>query len=425
MDKSVEAPSGVASAASSRPLGALPPMFPGGNRIGAAEEAAVLTVLRSKRLFRYYGVAPGPSVVDRFEARFAQLMGVRHALAVSSGTAALATAMAALGVGPGDHVIVPAYTWISTASAAIALGAVPVIADIDESLTMDVVDAERQITTRTKAVVAVHMRGAPADMAAVTAMAKRHGIAVLEDAAQAVGGSYRGRRLGSIGAIGIYSLQFNKIITCGEGGVVVTDDERLYARALLFHDVAASQRNRIEAVAPFVALTCRLSELQGAVADIQLDRLDGILADCRRNRAIILDELGSALDQRGIVLRRCHDSAGDTAIALVLICPDPATAQSLAERCRGLDLPAKVLFDPQVQDFHVAYHWRPILDRASWSPSGPWSVPGADVAYGPDRWRRAIDILGRAVHFDVSPDLGPELAARYGRALRACVEALA
>lgn len=406
------------------PVGPLPPMFPGGNRIGAAEEAAILDVLRRKRLFRYYGVAPGPSVVDRFEARFAATIGVCHALAVNSGTAALATAMAALGVGPGDQVIVPAYTWISTAAAAVVLGAVPVIAEVEESLTIDVADAERQITPRTKVIVPVHMRGAPCNMAALTAMAERHGIAVLEDVAQAVGGSYRGRRLGSIGRIGIFSLQFNKIITCGEGGVVVTDDDRLHARALLFHDVAASQRTHLEGVAPFVALTCRLSELQGAVADAQLDRLDGIIADCRRNRSIILEEVGTSLDERGIALRRCHDEAGDTAIAIVLLCPDPATARSLANTCQTLDLPAKLLFDPDVPDFHVAYHWGPILDRVSWTPRGPWSDPDADVEYGPDRWRRSIDILGRAVHLDVSPDLSPDLAARYGRALRACVERL-
>lgn len=405
-------------------LEGLPPMFPGGNRIGAAEEAAVLGVLRRKRLFRYYGVAPGPSAVDRFETRFAATMGVRHALAVSSGTAALATAMAALGLGPGDQVIVPAYTWISTASAALLLGAVPVLAEVDESLTIDVHDAERQITPRTRAIVPVHMRGAPCDMANLMAMAERHGLAVLEDVAQAIGGRYRGRRLGSLGQIGIYSLQFNKIITCGEGGVVVTNDDRLRSRALLFHDVAASQRTRLERVAPFVALTCRLSELQGAVADAQLDRLDGIIADCRRNRTIILEQLGSVLDECGIALRRSHDEDGDTAIALVLICPEVAAARALADRSTAFGLPAKILFDPSVPDFHVAYHWHPILDRVSWSPRGPWSDPDADTRYGPDRWRRTVDILGRSVHFDVSPDLTVDQAARLGRLLRASIEAL-
>jgi dTDP-4-amino-4,6-dideoxygalactose transaminase len=399
-------------------------MFPGGNRIGAAEETAVAQVLKSKRLFRYYGVEPGPSVVERFEGRFAGTMGVRRALAVNSGTAALATAMAALGVGPGDQVIVPAYSWISTASAAVVLGAVPVLAEVDESLTIDVADAEGLVTPHTKAVVPVHMRGAPCNMAAMTAMAERQGLAVLEDVAQAVGGSYRGRRLGSLGQIGIYSLQFNKIITCGEGGVVVTDDDRLYARALLFHDVAATQRTRLEGVSPFVALTCRLSELQGAVADVQLDRLDGIIEDCRRNRATILGEVGSTLKERGIVLRRSHDETGDTGIALVLLCPDVPTGRSLTEHSRQRGLPAKVLFDPEVPDFHVAYHWGPILNRASWTPRGAWSNPDSDAAYNSDRWRRTIDILGRAVHFDVSPDLTAEQAARYGRVLREGLEAL-
>ncbi|HEU0116528.1 MAG TPA: aminotransferase class I/II-fold pyridoxal phosphate-dependent enzyme, partial [Thermomicrobiales bacterium] len=200
----------------------LPPMFPGGMRIGPEEEEAVLRVLRSKRLYRYYGPTAEPSRVAELEEAFAPVVGVKHAAAVSSGCASLICGLAGLGVGPGDEVIVPAYTWIATASAVMAVGAVPILAEVDESLTLDSADAERKITRHTKAIVPVHMRGAPSAMDEVLAVARRHDLKVLEDVAQADGGSYHGRRLGGIGDVGAFSLQFNKIITCGEGGMVTT-----------------------------------------------------------------------------------------------------------------------------------------------------------------------------------------------------------
>jgi 8-amino-3,8-dideoxy-alpha-D-manno-octulosonate transaminase len=396
-------------------LADLPPMFPGGNRIGRAEEEAVLETLRAKRLFRYYGVTDGRSPVAAFEAAFAARMGTRHALAVSSGTAALATALAAAGVGPGDEVIVPAYTWVSTAAAVLAVGGIPTIAEVDGSLGIDVADAESLVDDRTRAIIPVHMRGAAADMTAVMEMARRHGLVVIEDVAQALGGSFRGRPLGSLGDIGCFSLQFNKIITCGEGGLVITDDPRLHERALLYHDVAASQRADLSATPAFYGLTCRMTELQGAVAGAQLERLEGILADCRSNRALLVEAIAEVAAQKGLRLRATHDEAGDTAIALVLLCPQPATAQALVRSARAAGLPVRRLYDPAVSDLHVASSWAPILERRSWSARGPWSAHSPQVHYGPDRWTRTTDLLGRAVHLDVSPDLhGAQLAAIAG-----------
>src|SRR5262247_3380242 len=141
-----------------------PPMYPGGNLIGAEEEQAVIDVIRSKRLFRYYGPNPGPSRAAELEQAFAAHIGTRHAAGVTSGTAALICSLMGVGIGPGDEVIVPAYTWIASASAGAMVGAIPVIAEVNESLTLDPQDAERKITRRTKAIMPVHMRGAPAAM---------------------------------------------------------------------------------------------------------------------------------------------------------------------------------------------------------------------------------------------------------------------
>lgn len=223
----------------------LPPMYPGGMRIDAEEEAAVLEVLRSKRLFRYYGPNPGPSKVAELEQEFAARMGASHGLAVTSGTAALICGLMGLEIGPGDEVILPAFTWIASASAVVAVGAVPILAEVDDSLTLDPVDVEAKISPYTKAILPVHMRGLPCKMDALMGVARKHNLKVLEDSAQANGASFKGRRVGSIGDAGAFSLQFNKIITSGEGGMVITSDRMVFERAVMFHDVIGGDRKSV------------------------------------------------------------------------------------------------------------------------------------------------------------------------------------
>ena len=400
------------------PIEGLPPMFPGGNRVGAEEEAALLEVVRSKRLFRYYGAIEGPSAVEAFETDVAERLGTTHAIAVASGTTALTAALAAAGVGPGDQVIVPAYTWVATPAAVVAVGAVPVIAEVDDSLTIDVADAATLVNERTKAIIPVHMRGAAADMTSVMDMARRHDLVVIEDAAQAMGGSYDGRGLGTIGDIGCFSLQYNKIITCGEGGIVTTDDAGLHARALMYHDVAAGMRDEAAGVSGFYGITCRMSELQGAVAGVQLRRLDEIIAACRADRARIVDLIADSAESKGIRLRPSHDQAGDTAIALVLLCPEAHMAGVLARTLQQVGLDAEVLFDPEVVDLHVAPHWRFILEERAWSVRGPWSEQAGEYVYGPERWSSTVQRLSCAVHLDISPDLTAEQVDLVAGALR-------
>jgi dTDP-4-amino-4,6-dideoxygalactose transaminase len=402
----------------------LPPMFPGGNRIGADEEAAVLDVLRSKRLFRYYGAIEGPSAVAAFETDLAEQLGTTHAIAVASGTTALTAALAAAGVGPGHQVIVPAYTWVATAAAVVAVGAVPVIAEVDDTLTIDVADAATLVNERTRAIIPVHMRGAAADMTSVMDMARRRDLVVIEDAAQAMGGRFDGRRLGSIGDLGCFSLQYNKIITCGEGGVVSTDDAELHARALMYHDVAAGMRDEAAGVPGFYGITCRMSELQGAVAGVQLRRLDAIIAACRAHRARIVDIIADAARSKGIRLRASHDEAGDTAIALILLCPEARVAGLLTSMLQQAGLDAEILFDPEVVDLHVAPHWRPILETRTWSAQGPWADQVGDYVYGPERWSGTVQRLSRTVHLDISPDLTTEQVDLVAGALRGALTTL-
>jgi 8-amino-3,8-dideoxy-alpha-D-manno-octulosonate transaminase len=375
-------------------------------QIDHEEEQAVLDVLRTKRLFRYYGPAQGPSKVAELEKAFSGFMGTRHGLGVTSGTAALICALAGLGIGPGDEVIIPAYTWIATASAVVALGAVPIIAEVDDSLTLDPQEVERCITPYTKAVIPVHMRGAPCRMDAIVNIARKHNLKVLEDTAQAIGASYRGKRLGSIGDAGAFSLQFNKIITSGEGGMVITNDLQTYQKAVMFHDVIGGLRNQIPENQIFPGVNFRMPELLGAVALVQLHRLDSLLAAMRIRKQMLMDHLSPVLKRKGIFQRTINDAAGDAAICLILYLPEASLTQPVARALEAEGLPIWVLYSPEAVDYHVYAHWSPILGQHTWTPNGgPWKTHPRKIAYSTDMCPRTLDFLSRAIHLDISPNL--------------------
>jgi 8-amino-3,8-dideoxy-alpha-D-manno-octulosonate transaminase len=380
-----------------------PPMYPGGNLIGAEEEQAVIDVIRSKRLFRYYGPNPGPSRAAELEQAFAAHMGTRHAAGVTSGTAALICSLMGVGVGPGDEVIVPAYTWIASASAVATVGAIPIIAEVDESLTLDPADVERKITRRTKAVMPVHMRGAPADMDRIVEVARRHNLRVIEDVAQADGGSFQGRRLGSIGDVGAFSLQFNKIITSGEGGMVITSDDDLHKRVLMLQDVVGGQRNNIPADQILLGMNFRMPELLAAVALVQLRRLDGLLEEMLTRKIAIKAGISDALARAGGRYRTVTDIEGDTGIALIFFMPTVERADRVIQALRAENIGADDMYRPEDVDYHVYAHWGPILAKRTWSAeAGPWRW-GGPVDYSPDMCPRTLDLLSRAVHLNVNP----------------------
>jgi dTDP-4-amino-4,6-dideoxygalactose transaminase len=381
-----------------------PPMYPGGMEIDEAEEQAVLDVLRTKRLFRFYGPNDGPSKADQLEQAFAAHMGTRHALAVTSGTAALICALMGIGVGPGDEVIVPAYTWIASALAVIATGAVPVVAEIDETLTLDPADAEAKITPYTRAIVPVHMRGFPSRMDVLSELAKRRGLRVVEDVAQADGASFQGRRLGSIGDVGCFSLQFNKIITSGEGGMIITDDDDVWRRAVMYHDVAGGLRYEMPRERILAGVNYRMPELLAAVALVQLGRLDGLLAAMRERKRMLRAGIAGVARQKGIEVHESADPAGDAAVALVFFVDSPAAAGRVAEALRAENIGAGVLYHPERLDYHIYRHWLPIMAQRTWSPEGgPWRQARREVRYSDDMCPRSLDLLGRAVHLNISP----------------------
>jgi 8-amino-3,8-dideoxy-alpha-D-manno-octulosonate transaminase len=381
-----------------------PPNFPGGMLIDAAEEQAVLEVLRSKRLFRYYGPQPGPSKAEELERRFAAHMGARYALAVTSGTAALVTGLQALGVGPGDEVIVPAFTWISSPAAVAAVGAVPIVAEVDESLTLNPADVEAKISPYTKAIMPVHMRGTPARMDRLLEVARRHNLLVIEDTAQADGASFHGQRLGTLGDVGCFSLQFNKIITSGEGGMVLTDDERLWRRAVLFHDVAAGLRQGMPADEIVWGINFRMPELLAAVMLVQLERLDGLLESMRQRKRMLKAGIEDVARSRGVVFQDVPDPEGDASIALIFFVESEERSRRVAEALRAENIGVWELYRPERVDFHVYRHWIPIMNQRTWTPQGgPWRWARREIRYSPDMCPRSLDLLGRAVHVDVNP----------------------
>jgi dTDP-4-amino-4,6-dideoxygalactose transaminase len=364
-----------------------PPMFPGGMEVAREELEALARVIESKNLFRYYGVGDGPDEVASFEREFAEHMGAKHALCVNAGSSALICALIGAGVGEGDEVIVPAYTWNATPNAVLASRATPVLAEVDESLTLDPADVERRITPRTRAILPVHMRGAPAAMDALGRIATEHGLVLIEDVCQAAGASYRGQRLGTFGDAGAFSLQYNKIITTGEGGVLITDREDLLDVALDVHDCANSVRRGV-GLPKFAGYNFRASELTGAMARVQLGRLDGLLERMRANHARLTSQVGTL---PGLDLRRGNDEDGDAGIALIAFAASAARAADAVTALNAEGVLAMQIYSPTTPDLHVYPYWAPVLAALEGAGAEPPDCP------------RTLDLLERAIHVDVSP----------------------
>jgi 8-amino-3,8-dideoxy-alpha-D-manno-octulosonate transaminase len=361
-------------------------MFPGGMEVGGEELAALGRVIESKNLFRYYGVGEGPDEVASFEREFAAHFGAKHALMVNAGSSALICALIGAGVGEGDEVIVPAYTWNATPNAVLATRALPVLAEVDESLTLDPADVERRITPRTRAILPVHMRGAPAAMDVLAEIAERHQLVLVEDVCQAAGASFRGRRLGTFGDAGAFSLQFNKIITTGEGGVLLTDRDDLLDLALDVHDCANSVR-RGAGLPKYPGFNFRASELMGAVARVQLTRLDGLLGRMRANHAALMERVGGL---PGLTLR-ANDDDGDAGIALIAFAGSADHAREAVDALKAEGVLAMRIYDPDTPDLHVYPYWAPVLEAIERA-----GRPAPDCP-------RTLELLERSIHMDVSP----------------------
>jgi dTDP-4-amino-4,6-dideoxygalactose transaminase len=394
----------------------LPLEFPGAHFMDEEEVEAAARVLRARSPFRYYGFE-APVEVSSLEREMAAFIGSRHALAVTSGTGALHTALAALGVGPGQEVIVPAYMWVSVAAAVVNRGAIPVLADIDDTFCTTRQCVERVISTKTSGIVFVHMSGAPGDIEPVASLARERGLFLLEDCAQCLGGTLAGRRVGTFGDMAVFSFQLNKNMTAGEGGCIVTDDERLYRRAVACHDLGYSrdEGGRLILDDPELRLWgmgYRMDELRATVLRVQLRKLPNILAAMRASKSRIRQAITGA---PGISLRRLVDPAGDTGCFLILILPDENHARCVQSRMRaqGLRTHPQGISNVMMTEWglHLYYNIASLVNQTSVDPEGsPWSHPANTQdtrRYGKGTCPFADSLFSRSILMPVPSCLTP------------------
>ncbi len=410
----------------------LPLEFPGVHMMDTEEIEAVERVLRARSPFRYYGLELLKEV-ESFEAEFAQFVGVAHAVGVTSGTGALHTALAALGVGPGQEVIVPAYMWVSVAAAVVNLGAIPVLADIDDTFCLNPDDVRARITPHTTGIIAVHMSGAPGNIQAIRSLASEKRLFLLEDCAQCAGGVVNGQRVGSFGDIGIFSFQMNKNMTSGEGGAVVTSDSRLYRRAFASHDLGYARDENGRLIFDDEDLMLwgrgyRLDEMRGAILRVQLRKLPKTIEAMRGSKYRIREAIAGL----GVGLRRIVDPAGDTGCFLITIYHDGKTAREVnrALRSEGIVTWPQGISNVVIEEgwgLHLYYNIVSLVRRASVDRCGmPWRLAeNAQLVhdYAKGACPAADDLFSRSMLLPIPSCLSvkdeEEIIAAFHKVLRA------
>jgi 8-amino-3,8-dideoxy-alpha-D-manno-octulosonate transaminase len=390
--------------------------MPGFELFGDEERKEVQNVLDTGVLFRYGfdAARQGHWKAHTFESELAARLGAAHCHLVSSGTAALNVALAACGVGAGDEVIIPPFTFVATFEAILAAGAVPVFAEIDSTLCLDPEDLETKLTARTKAVIAVHMCGAMARIDDIAAFCTRKGLVLIEDTCQSVDATYKGKALGTFGQMGCFSFDPVKTITCGEGGAVITDDADRYALAHAYadhgHDHIGNDRGAEGH--PIVGYNYRISELNAAVGVAQLRKLDAILARQRANK----DTLKTVMAEfPQIHFRTLPDAAGDSATFLSFMLPDEAQARQTAQELNKAG--ADGCFYYYDNNWHYLRQWHHLkkMHTAARLPAQLWD-------YCPDYSRiglpRSDDIISRTISMQIKLSWTPEQIAQRITAMR-------
>jgi 8-amino-3,8-dideoxy-alpha-D-manno-octulosonate transaminase len=360
-----------------------------------SEWQMLLDVWQTRSPFRFWNfeLKPSPKVAT-LEREFAAKMNTRYALAVNSGTSALQTALAALQVGPGDEVILPAWTWHSCFHAVVLCGALPVCAEIDESFNLDPADVERHITPQTKVLMCVHLQGNPADMDRLLPIAKKHGLKVLEDVSQAVGASYKGKPLGSMGDIAAASLQVNKTISAGEGGMVYTNDAGLFERAVRFHDVGTMRaphqewigQSKEEAVP---GSNFRMNEFTGAVLVAQVRKLDRVAADIRAVARRVYEGIA---DLPGLKLRHRPDPAGELGVGVYLGFASKEKRDEFLAAMKSENVPCSPPSGSAVLPVQK-YAEEKLTVHPAWPTFN--SPRGKAIQYGAKSCPRTLDVLNR------------------------------
>jgi len=383
---------------------------PGMDLIGEEEKKALLEVIESGYLYRYGDLENSnfKAKVWNLEQDFARYIGSNYALAVNSGTSALLTALWALKIGPGDEVIVPGYTFIASITSIIFARAIPVIAEIDETLTLDPKDVRKKITPRTKAIILVHMLGNPGHLNEIKKIAQENNLLLIEDCAQACGATFQGKSVGTFGEMGIFSLNVYKTITAGDGGMVVTDDEKLYKRAFAVHDQGHFPlRQGVEQGRRTVlGINFRMNELTAAVAGAQLKKIDWIKNKLHENKKIFKDTLSQI---KKLKFRKILDESGEVGTLLTFFMPNIKSAEKLANKL-GATTIAK-------SGWHVYNNMEHFLEQMTVTDEGcPFTCPfykAPQIRYFKGMLPQTDELLNRAINISVGvSDVG--LGSAFG-----------
>ena len=399
------------------------PVLPGGvgwQSIGKEElEIATELLTNPQLLWRYRE----DSYTTKFEKEACELTGAKHALFVNSGTSALSCCMAALGIGPGDEVIVSAYTYIATASACIEVGAVPVPCDIDNSLGLDPEEVEKRITPFTKAVVLTHMQGVPGRIDAVRAVAKKHGLYMIEDCCQAIGAKYKGKFCGVDSDAFAWSLNYFKNITCGEGGCFFTSDDDNFARGYYQSDPAGAMwGNGIgdgSDARYFTRAGYRASELCGGVAYAQLHKLEKNLAATRNLKKVLLANLDE--NPKHYTRQIVEDPEGDCGISFAMIAnsADECRLLTAAMEKEGLHV-GSAYGNGAFPDRHIFTYWSGIVNHTGATEKNyPWNDPAyhGKADYSKSVCEKTLDILSRALRIAIHLNLTEQNMKEFAEAI--------
>lgn len=381
-------------------------------------EAATRLLRNPAKMFRHQR---GEGEAENFEKEVCALTGAGHALMVSSGSSALSCCLSALQIGPGDDVIVPAYTYIATAAAVLDVGAIPILAEIDDTLGMDPDDLERKITPYTKAVIVTHMQGVPAALGKLREIARKHNLYIIEDCCQAIGSRYHGVYCGVESDAFAWSLNYFKTITCGEGGVFFCRDYDAFVRGVCQSDPANTMWSNNDLlqgeVKPFARAGYRANELAAAIARVQLTKLEGIVTRTRALKKALIAGLDEPIHYQ---LQRVDDPEGDAGISFAIICKDDASTKAMTEALAAEGLRVGSAYNEGFPDRHIYAYWDALMmQNGATDANYPFRDPAykGKVEYSRDMCPKTLDILHRCLRIGINPGMSEQNMAEMALAI--------
>ncbi|MFT3680550.1 MAG: DegT/DnrJ/EryC1/StrS family aminotransferase [Ferruginibacter sp.] len=394
--------------------------MPGTELFGAEERKEVNDVMETGIFFRYNHDTQRNGIwkAREFEAEVKKVTGAEYAHAVSSGSTAVAAALASAGIGAGDEVIVPPFTYAASVEAVLFVGALPVFAEIDETLCLSAAGIKKAITPKTKAVCLVHMCGGMADMDSIMPVIKEHNLILVEDAGQAFGASHKGTHVGLFGKTGCYSFDFFKIATAGEGGVMVTNDETAYKLADSYcdhgHDHVGSNRGMEQH--PIIGFNYRISEIHAAIGKVQTQRVPEIIRLNNKNKKLLTELLSRT---EGVSFATLADPAGDSATFLNLFLPDTATAKAVVDELNKAGVGGFNYWF--INMYHFINQWEHIRGLKTASKLAI-ELLGAPQDYNNLDLPKSQEVIGRLISFGIRCTWTEEEVKKLAANISACVE---